>query len=435
MAVKPSAVHALDCSLSCLSTTLKLLVVFHLFIVATFYFSVEVVPQESAPFLESLRGNDENSPLREELASQESAPFLGKHGSEAEELKLEALRRKKDLESFNPGTLGRYKHFEFDYCDVPCLVETGSYRFQYKKVIPGSDLSLSGAFFMSMEGPKHYPRIEREDISKGYLATVSFHSTIPLPYFYWEGYNIQMAAIDPSTVIPGMSFIARNCASMNNREGLVNHLRKFIRVDGLSSCLNNAPWPDGINKRDKVGVQRNFLFHAAFENECSDDYITEKLWGTLASGSLAVYYGATNLRDHIPSDWAVNVNDFASWDDVSRYIVYLQKNLTAYMDYHRWRKNPLPRTFIHKYNFTRIHNQCRRCRYMYAKTNNLGWKHEEQEIDWKRGGIMESRHKPLSENVKFKPTELPVKHFADMKRIGIDPPNMTKEFWEWYKQK
>lgn len=47
-----------------------------------------------------------------------------------------------------------------------------------------------------------------------------------------------------------------------------------LRVDSVSSCLHNADKPTGVD--DKESIMRQYLFYLAFENQCEDDYISEK---------------------------------------------------------------------------------------------------------------------------------------------------------------
>jgi Glycosyltransferase family 10 (fucosyltransferase) C-term len=52
----------------------------------------------------------------------------------------------------------------------------------------------------------------------------------------------------------------------------------------------------------------------ALENQQQDDYTTEKIWGALAAGTLPVYWGAPNIKDHVPPHSIIVVDDFALTD-------------------------------------------------------------------------------------------------------------------------
>ena len=69
------------------------------------------------------------------------------------------------------------------------------------------------------------------------------------------------------------------------------------------------------------------------------DYLTEKYWGTpLELGVVPVVMGGANYSQMaIPGSY-INVLDFDSVKDLADYLLYLDKNDTAYMEYFAWRK-------------------------------------------------------------------------------------------------
>ena len=131
---------------------------------------------------------------------------------------------------------------------------------------------------------------------------------------------------------------------------------------------------------NKTAVMEKYLFHLAFENSIVDDYVTEKLWGSLEAGTLPIYYGAPNIRDLVPSNSIVVVDEFDSIQDLADHLVELSYNETLYNSYHEWRKHPLEEKFLHKFNFTRTHSRCRFCKLGYAKLYGFGWDAAMQEV-------------------------------------------------------
>ena len=160
--------------------------------------------------------------------------------------------------------------------------------------------------------------------------------------------------------------MATNCQSRNNRKKMVVELINATNhsstqfIYSIGRCLKNAPQPTTSN--DKRRILRYSLFYLAFENQCEDDYVTEKLWSALASGVLPVYFGAPNIHDHVPHNSIINVRDFASIPVLAEYLLQVASNRSLYESYHSWRKQPsLPPSFLQKYNFTRTHSICRMC--------------------------------------------------------------------------
>ena len=126
---------------------------------------------------------------------------------------------------------------------------------------------------------------------------------------------------------------------------------------------------------------QQYLFHLAFENQRADDYITEKLWGTLESGTLPVYYGPANIREHIPPNSVILVDDFETTEDLAQFLNEVSRNQTLYESFHTWRNKPLPESFHQKYDFTKTHSICRMCRFVYARKYGYGWDGQKQQID------------------------------------------------------
>jgi Glycosyltransferase family 10 (fucosyltransferase) C-term len=236
----------------------------------------------------------------------------------------------------------------------------------------------------TMEGEKYYSAAHVGSGSyreNRFYSTTSFKSEIPAPYFSWAEYKIMNPAVDFDKAIKGASFLAGNCYSHSNREEVVAALMETsLRVDSLSSCMHNAEPPHGINMNNKTDVMQAYLFHLAFENQKSEDYITEKLWGALESGTLPVYLGAPNIKEHVPANSIILLDDFESPRDLAEYLVRLTKDKTLYESYHRWRYQPIDPVFASKYEFTNTHSTCRMCKWAFAKRHGLGWNHSKQEV-------------------------------------------------------
>ena len=226
----------------------------------------------------------------------------------------------------------------------------------------------------SVEGPQYYPSLRAKEGE--YRSTTSFKSDVPLTYLLYL--NQFMKPRVGATALPAASFIARNCGSKNNREEWVRGLRRYIRVDGLSSCLHSAPWPAEATAThwyaSKIRAMQKYKLHLAFENQNEDDYITEKLWLALESGTLPVFLGARNVRRHVPPHSVVVARDFSGPTALGRYLAALLKNETRYSAYHEWRKRPLPTWWVRKYSIFNVSSQCRTCMWARQRAEKEKWK-------------------------------------------------------------
>jgi len=267
----------------------------------------------------------------------------------------------------------------FTDCDIPCH-SAGQPSTLSKRTIEGT----SWEFVFSMEGAKYYSQLE--PLATGYQndqfwSTTSYRSEVPLPYYSRAEYTIQSPGLSYDQAIRGAVFLARNCHSQNNREAIVQKLiDSKLRVDSLSSCLHNANAPPGINLGDKKQVMQHYLFYLAFENQNTEDYITEKLWGPLEAGTVPIYYGAPNVKEHAPNRSLILIEDFSTIDELAEYVIKVANDKHLYESYQAWRTQPLPPHFHQKYDFTQVHSTCRTCRWAYARLYGLGWNHANQSL-------------------------------------------------------
>ncbi|CAE8690951.1 unnamed protein product [Polarella glacialis] len=223
----------------------------------------------------------------------------------------------------------RFEHYRVGEAEVPVFVVQHSQSLTHDITVLGVNLdrkrkSADVKIKRSMEGPQHFPRISGRGES---LSTTSFETFVPLPYFSWSK-GPPRSAVSYSEVIHGAMFLARNCVSLNGRESLVKLLMEHIRVDSLSSCLHNADPPNGSSLDNKTAMARHYLFLLAFENENSEDYVTEKVWDALFAGTLPVYFGASNIDGFLPANSIVNAAHFANWTLLGEHLAMLAINAT-----------------------------------------------------------------------------------------------------------
>ena len=250
-------------------------------------------------------------------------------------------------------------------CAVPCFWPNLSPSVITQVKIDHTNISVT----MSMESEAYYPQLQlRHRSPTHWIASTRFNSDIPMPYFSWAEYNIQAAPPSFYKVKKEALFVARNCRSRSKREAIVRQLMRYTKVASASRCLRNTPWNGG----DKSAMMRLYGLYLAFENSIVEDYITEKLWGAYAAGTIPVYYGAPNVRDHIPPDSAVFVSDFSSVKELAAHLNAILANKTLFDFYHQWRRHPLPSFFTSKYNLTHTHSACRLCikASQYLERNN-----------------------------------------------------------------
>ena len=181
---------------------------------------------------------------------------------------------------------------------------------------------------ISMEGSAYYPALDIEK-NKNQLSTTSFRSQVPVPYFSFAEYNIQSPHVPFELVNKYALFLASNCNSKSNREKIVKDLMNLVPIKSLGRCLKNSKESSGSYSY-KSSIMKQYALYLSFENQLVDDYITEKLWGALASGIIPVYKGAPNIKDHVPENSVVLVDSFSSLTELANHLNQILRNETLY---------------------------------------------------------------------------------------------------------
>lgn len=147
-------------------------------------------------------------------------------------------------------------------------------------------------------------------------------------------------------------WIVSHCHTSGKREEYIKELQKYMEVDVYGWC-NSRPVPCDHQKSKKLKESclkkffNSYKFYLAFENSKCDYYITEKYWQfyyeenlfdinivPVVRGPPEEHYG-NNLwghRNFIHSD------SFESPKSLAKYLEYLNKNNTAYLEYFKWKR-------------------------------------------------------------------------------------------------
>ena len=150
---------------------------------------------------------------------------------------------------------------------------------------------------------------------------------------------------------PNTLWVVSNCNKTTQAAKRFDLAQKLInnglKLKGLGECFNEKV--PGTNNRwnENENLKTQYKFYLAFENgkHCKD-YISEKFWtNSLVYERVPIVYGPSksDLEAVAPEHSFIHVEDFGDGNDdeglkkLVDYINYLDKNDTAYMEYHKWR--------------------------------------------------------------------------------------------------
>jgi len=143
-----------------------------------------------------------------------------------------------------------------------------------------------------------------------------------------------------------------------HRSQLFDELSKLIAIDSFGVCKNNKDIKEEFpecatfpRSGPTVWLQseclmHNYKFYLAIENIQEPDYITERLYQGLRAGSVPVYLGAPNIRDFLPENSAVYVEDFPTLQALVTYLKTAMADETIYNKHFAWKDLPFPGRFV-----------------------------------------------------------------------------------------
>ena len=143
-------------------------------------------------------------------------------------------------------------------------------------------------------------------------------------------------------------WLVSNCKGIYGAVQRMEYSNELIKaglpIDRYGKCFNNS---HDFNKLGNEIIQ-SYKFYLAFENalHCKD-YITEKFWlRGISKGRVPVVWGP--LKEDVirlaPTKSFIHAEDFNSPASLASYLLYLDKNDTAYREYFKWREEPDERT-------------------------------------------------------------------------------------------
>lgn len=141
-----------------------------------------------------------------------------------------------------------------------------------------------------------------------------------------------------------------HCDTPSQREKFVNELRKHVGTSIFGSCGFARPDPcrgnDMLYDTCSLDLLNSYKFYLAFENTKCDYYITEKYWKIYRPSlifhvhTVPVVRGAPleHYLQAAPDNHSfIYADSFATPRELADYLLYLDRNATAYAEYFTWK--------------------------------------------------------------------------------------------------
>lgn len=205
-------------------------------------------------------------------------------------------------------------------------------------------------FVKEIEGKKNKYAIIQNDIRK--------KKVFIMPVFvqeYYEKLGKLLKKKIPSKIeLKKKKFCAFIVSSNSSRERIrfFKMLSKYKKVDSYGKVMNNMG--DKIQSKDwKTNSElfEEYKFVICFENNFSDEYITEKLPNVMFANSIPIYRGAPDTGKYFNTKSFINYEDYGSYKNMIKKIIELDKDDDKYIDFlnQTWFKNnKIPETIKSK---------------------------------------------------------------------------------------
>ena len=169
-------------------------------------------------------------------------------------------------------------------------------------------------------------------------------------------------------------WVVSNCNHTNEAKNRLDYAKNLqslgLKLTGLGACFNQPldKNNNGWNNDEKYKTQ--YKFYLDFENgkHCKD-YLSEKFWtNSLLYERVPIVSGPhpDDVKALAPKNSYIHVEDFKSPQKLLNYINYLDKNDTAYMEYHNWRLEK-PNKNIKTYTSRESRKWCAACEAVHER--------------------------------------------------------------------
>ena len=137
-----------------------------------------------------------------------------------------------------------------------------------------------------------------------------------------------------------VGWMVSNCNTPSRRESYVHRLMRHVDVDIYGSC-GSKRCPKGEASRvecDRL-LRDTYHFYLSLENSVCTDYITEKMHTAINNWMIPLVFKAAVYTPIYPPRSFIAVDSFATMRELAAHLMHLVKNVTAYMEYHEWRRS------------------------------------------------------------------------------------------------
>lgn len=166
--------------------------------------------------------------------------------------------------------------------------------------------------FLVMINANKLPCIYWQELYTERLRAIEFFSRtgeIDLYGIGWDGPPYKMGR----TILP---------ATICRIQRSLAHQWQRVRPDPLLSAARRVYRGRAISKAETLG---NYTFALCFENMILKGWITEKIFDCFFAGTIPIYWGSPDIKEHIPPECFIDMRQFGSYEELRGYLKSLSE--------------------------------------------------------------------------------------------------------------
>lgn len=227
--------------------------------------------------------------------------------------------------------------------NVPSVVSTNRVEqlFNLRKLAPCKQIWIAD----SLECEVNY----RELAESGFMELFDIEMTYRQSSDVWRPYIPRHLGNTYKDILVNAG--RRQCCAFvssgvnkSDRRAYMTELMRNLKVHSYGKFKRNRWLLRDRGVETKLKVLPKYNYTLAFENSIAPDYVTEKFYQPLMTGSVPVYLGAPNIEEFAPGDNCfVNAANFDGPADLAAFIRQADP-----ADFQVWRKQKLRQEFLQK---------------------------------------------------------------------------------------
>lgn len=204
----------------------------------------------------------------------------------------------------------------------------------------------------TLESEENYLWTQDDEIKELFDLRMGYHMDDDILYTYYN-------SLSPKDFIKAPTKVKKNKACMfisspynkSKRLEFIKELMNYTEIDSYGAILHNCDLFEDNGTETLKKTMSEYKFFIAFENAISKDYVTEKFFYPLQSGTVPVYLGAPNISEFTPGvNCYINAASFESPQLLGTFMNQCYEDDKLYESFFRWKSKKLLPQFVDKLN-------------------------------------------------------------------------------------